>query len=520
MPSPSVSPLLVLGNQLWRFSSSKPEEQRAEPPMALAMSALPTPPQNHENGSQEERILALPQNSALDKEAPEATEEPDGRQGEGPANEMDKKVKRKKKNYNRHPKPPYTYLAMIALVIQASPSRKLKLSQMNSPTTRPLGLVPAGPEGLFTFAFLAFQIINEISTRFPFFKEGYQGWKDSIRHNLSSNDCFYKVLKDPTKPKAKGNFWTVDVNLIPPEALKLQNTPISRQEERTFAVDLAPYVYHEWPLRGSSGSSRAPHNAAASEETPCLASQGPQQSTSFTIDSLLSDFQEVGLCGKPKAGPELPPHVTAGLDVWGPVPIYQVSSGPPVLPWRPSCHLPTLRSFSSSSSLSSLGSLSPNEREARRQRPGKKGPGPHALAKRPRVLQAPESSDSDSEGGPPPPPAPHWEQLPTSYTKCVAPNVVAPTSHSPPFSTFPTVPGLPLYSPAPFPSPVYWELIPRPLLSPAQSSRLSVELDQSMPPNKTVFDAWMAHPADVVNPGVGWGSPFFRSSVVARYEPS
>lgn len=38
--------------------------------------------------------------------------------------------KRRKKRYRRHDKPPYTYLAMIALVIQAAPSRRLKLAQV------------------------------------------------------------------------------------------------------------------------------------------------------------------------------------------------------------------------------------------------------------------------------------------------------------------------------------------------------------------------------------------------------
>uniref|UniRef100_A0A8C9K4E2 Forkhead box H1 n=1 Tax=Panthera tigris altaica TaxID=74533 RepID=A0A8C9K4E2_PANTA len=49
--------------------------------------------------------------------------------------------KRRKKRYLRHDKPPYTYLAMIALVIQAAPSRRLKLAQVRGtpilPHTRP-----------------------------------------------------------------------------------------------------------------------------------------------------------------------------------------------------------------------------------------------------------------------------------------------------------------------------------------------------------------------------------------------
>ncbi|GAB0181189.1 forkhead box protein H1 [Grus japonensis] len=99
-----------------------------------------------------------------------------------------------RQRYRRHPKPPYSYLALIALVIRAAPGRRLKLAQ----------------------------IIQAISSLFPFFGGGYQGWKDSVRHNLSSNPCFAKVLKDPAKPKAKGNYWTVDP-FWPPK--NIQGTP-------------------------------------------------------------------------------------------------------------------------------------------------------------------------------------------------------------------------------------------------------------------------------------------------------
>ncbi|XP_025028595.1 forkhead box protein H1 [Python bivittatus] len=352
----------------------------------------------------------------------------------------------------------------------------------------------------------AFQIIKEISTLFPFFREGYQGWKDSIRHNLSANDCFRKVLKDPTKPKAKGNFWTVDVDLIPPEALKLQNTPVSRQEERTFTVDLAPFVYHGWTFN----APQPPLNVAAPEGRGFPSSEGARQSSPFSIDTLLHDFQDVGLSGKARADVAPPQSPTAGSESWGTIPIFRVSSGARVLPWQPPCPLPMLCSLSSSSSRSSLSSLSPTREEP------KKGTGSSTLAKRPRVIcPAPESSGSDSREDTPPPPAPCWEQLPTSYTPCVAPNVVvAPPSHTLPFSAFPS------YSPTPFAHPAYWELMPGPSLSPIASSRVCLDLDEAMPPNKTVFDAWMSHPMDIVHPALPRTGLSSRSSVLTHYSLS
>ncbi|KAJ7338243.1 hypothetical protein JRQ81_010967 [Phrynocephalus forsythii] len=376
-------------------------------------------------------------------------------------------------------------------------------------------------------------IIKEISTLFPSFNEGYQGWKDSVRHNLSSNDCFHKVLKDPTKPKAKGNFWTVDLDRIPREALKLQNTPISRQEEGMFAADLGPYVLHGLPLVRSPAAGRA----ALSEGSSCFRADGARQSSPFSIDSLLNNFQDVGLCGKPGAGSEglPPPHqhqqhqqqhpAAAGLDFWGPVPVFCVSTGRPVLPWRPPCSQPALRTFSSSSSLSSLNSLSAHEGERGRPR-AKKGRHPNLPAKRPRGLLDPDSSGSDSESSwsctPPPSLSPCWEQLPTSYTRSVAPNVVAPPSGAPPFTAFPALQSLPFCSPpaVALAGPMGWEVTPGGALTPAPPPPLSTDLDQAMPPNKTVYDVWMTHPSDTVHPAISRPVPCLPGDVVAPYDPS
>ncbi|XP_023211382.1 forkhead box protein Q1-like [Centruroides sculpturatus] len=87
-----------------------------------------------------------------------------------------------KRNYHRRGKPPYSYITLIAMAIRDSPSGKLTLAEIN----------------------------EYLKTKFSFFQGEYTGWKNSIRHNLSLNDCFRKILKDPQRPWGKDNYWTLN----------------------------------------------------------------------------------------------------------------------------------------------------------------------------------------------------------------------------------------------------------------------------------------------------------------------
>ena len=76
-------------------------------------------------------------------------------------------------------KPSQPYIDLIGNAILSSPRQKLVLSD----------------------------IYDYIQTNYPYFRNRGPGWRNSIRHNLSLNDCFVKVGRSPN---GKGHFWAIN----------------------------------------------------------------------------------------------------------------------------------------------------------------------------------------------------------------------------------------------------------------------------------------------------------------------
>ncbi|KAG8003390.1 Forkhead box protein Q1 [Nibea albiflora] len=107
--------------------------------------------------------------------------------------------------------------------------------------------------------------------KFPFFRGSYTGWRNSVRHNLSLNDCFLKVLRDPSRPWGKDNYWM-----------------LNPQSEYTFADG----VFRRRRKRIAKRTSKEQDSPdILSEDTRLPAPEervGTKFSSSFAIDSILS----------------------------------------------------------------------------------------------------------------------------------------------------------------------------------------------------------------------------------------
>ncbi|KAJ3599312.1 hypothetical protein NHX12_033275 [Muraenolepis orangiensis] len=162
----------------------------------------------------------------------------------------------KGKPYTRRPKPPYSYIALIAMAIRDSNGGRLTLAEIN----------------------------DYLMKKFPFFRGSYTGWRNSVRHNLSLNDCFLKVLRDPSRPWGKDNYWMLN----PHSEYTFADGVFRRRRKRISKR--SPKDQHE-PMSPDAHSTGcddmrvpAPLGSAPAREEKA----GAKFSSSFAIDSILS----------------------------------------------------------------------------------------------------------------------------------------------------------------------------------------------------------------------------------------
>ncbi|KAJ7997281.1 hypothetical protein DPEC_G00227350 [Dallia pectoralis] len=149
-------------------------------------------------------------------------------------------------------RPPYSYSALIAMAIHGAQDRRLTLSQ----------------------------IYQYVADNFPFYNKSKAGWQNSIRHNLSLNDCFRKVPRDEDDP-GKGNYWTLDPNC----EKMFDNGNFRRKRKRK-----SDSVAGEGGSSGSESLESSPKhpNNTSDDHSPSPFASGP------CLNSFLSQMAEAG----------------------------------------------------------------------------------------------------------------------------------------------------------------------------------------------------------------------------------
>ncbi|XP_061461471.1 forkhead box protein N1 [Rhineura floridana] len=141
------------------------------------------------------------------------------------------------------PKPIYSYSILIFMALRSSKTGSLPVSE----------------------------IYNFMTEHFPYFKTAPDGWKNSVRHNLSLNKCFEKVENKSGSSSRKGCLWALNPAKIDKMQEELQKwkrkDPIAVRKSMAKPEELDTLIGHQTDKPRSSALACNP-TGMASPPTP------------------------------------------------------------------------------------------------------------------------------------------------------------------------------------------------------------------------------------------------------------
>ena len=185
------------------------------------------------------------------------------------------RVAETEKGPKNHQQPDISYIEMIARAILDSPLRRLCLQEL----------------------------YQSIERNYPCFPKAHRGWRNSVRHNLSLLECFYKGERCES---GKGHYWRIHPahlddflrgdfrrRLVKARARHMQSTNI-RYHPYASAPQLGGHAYHSYmPLQFTmpTYATALPHQSyATSMSLPCTAAFYPTMASSSVPYSTIANF--------------------------------------------------------------------------------------------------------------------------------------------------------------------------------------------------------------------------------------